>query len=176
MPIIHGKQINFGEVTLFTPYEIMNSWHSCDGEIYKQQGCQYCYLHGKFRCNECNWSRCTCEFPCEYSDDWEMVIGNKRTDSQYESLLKNLDKDGFVIPLNVIWRDNLSPKHGDGNHRFSAALELGFSVIPYIVTEGFYSSRRGSDGWSVPEKELEVPIFVETPTPDYLNYMKEALV
>ena len=62
---------------------------------------------------------------------WQEKLNIKRQHLCYSEILYNIQHNGFLMPLCYSVVDNIKI-HGDGHHRLAAAIELGYTKLPYL--------------------------------------------
>ena len=91
--------------------------------------------------------------------DWDLLLESKRKDSNYPKVFEFIKREGFRMPLQVeIYNGKYC--HENGHHRLAAAIELGYSHIPYVINKDWLYFR---DFEYLPVDWLKVPDYVITP-------------
>jgi hypothetical protein len=79
---------------------------------------------------------------------WFEFLRGIRDDGQYSDVKTSVERFGFRKPLIYAISDEGVYIHGDGHHRFAAALDLGYEVIPYLrVPWGLLQKSVEPDSW-----------------------------
>ena len=102
-------------------------------------------------------------------EEWMVLLKDKRTHDQYETVLPLLTETGFLLPLAFRKEcgDTILP---NGHHRLTAAYDLGYKYIPFVHAldsqTAHYEVHEFEDSklWSLIHPENPLPTNPKTPT------------
>lgn len=77
-------------------------------------------------------------------DEWIQMLDEKRGDSHYEDILWSIKKHGFARPLTAFTKHG-ELRFGDGHHRLAAAIDLGMTEVPVLVSRHWHISQDSGD-------------------------------